>query len=267
MAAVAGLPGVEHRAPARSAAGLGRVDRPLHHLVRRRHLARLAGGAARPAAGETPGLWEQRDRSADGGRHLVLRRADRRDRAAARARRGTASPPGSRRRPATSSPGSPGRAGAATARPASRRSTSRSRTAGVSTTAGRAPRVPASSSSGSSRTATAAARTSSAASTRSPTRSTPSTPAAACRSFAASGPWAVWISGSGSAGEVWAGSFRSATRYRLASSGTAVAMDRDRVVWAASARPALHRDRLVGPPLQPLHGALPPAGRRRRPSR
>ena len=55
------------------------------------------------------------------------------------------------------------------------------------------------------------------------------------RSFAAWGPWAVWISGGGSIGEVWAGSFRSATRYRLAARGTAVAMDRDRVLWAASA--------------------------------
>ena len=55
------------------------------------------------------------------------------------------------------------------------------------------------------------------------------------KSFAAWGPWAVWISGSGSTGEVWAGSFRSATRYRLAARGTAVAMDRDRVLWAASA--------------------------------
>ena len=55
------------------------------------------------------------------------------------------------------------------------------------------------------------------------------------RSYAAWGPWAVWISGKGSTGEVWAGSFRSATRYRLAARGTAVAMDRDRVLWAAAA--------------------------------
>ena len=54
------------------------------------------------------------------------------------------------------------------------------------------------------------------------------------RSFATWGSWAVWISGSGSEGEVWAGSFRGATRYRLAARGMAVAMDRDRVLWAAS---------------------------------
>jgi hypothetical protein len=55
------------------------------------------------------------------------------------------------------------------------------------------------------------------------------------KSFAAWGPWAVWISGKGSTGEVWAGSFRSATRYRLAARGTTVAMDRERVLWAAAA--------------------------------
>jgi hypothetical protein len=52
--------------------------------------------------------------------------------------------------------------------------------------------------------------------------------------FAVWGPWAVWISGSGSAREVWAGSFRSAARYRLAGKGMAVAMDRDRVLLASS---------------------------------
>jgi hypothetical protein len=55
------------------------------------------------------------------------------------------------------------------------------------------------------------------------------------RSFAAWGPWVVWISGNGPTGEVWAGSLRNATRFRLAARGTAVAMDRERVLWAASA--------------------------------
>ena len=45
--------------------------------------------------------------------------------------------------------------------------------------------------------------------------------------------WAAWISGRGAEREVWAGSFRNATRYQLASRGMAVAMDRERIVWAA----------------------------------
>jgi hypothetical protein len=52
--------------------------------------------------------------------------------------------------------------------------------------------------------------------------------------LAASGSWAAWISGSGSTREVWAGSFQGSMRYRLASRGAAVAMDRDRIVWAAA---------------------------------
>jgi hypothetical protein len=44
----------------------------------------------------------------------------------------------------------------------------------------------------------------------------------------------AWIAGRDTAQEVWAGSFQSAERYRLATGGTAVAMDRDRIVWAAA---------------------------------
>ena len=59
------------------------------------------------------------------------------------------------------------------------------------------------------------------------------TPGGRVYDLAASGRWAAWISGSGPAREVWSGSFQGAARYRLASRGTAVAMDRDRIVWAA----------------------------------
>lgn len=61
------------------------------------------------------------------------------------------------------------------------------------------------------------------------------TPGGRVYDLAAWGRWAAWISGDGSAREVWAGSFQTRTRYRLASRGTSVAMDRDRVVWAARA--------------------------------
>ena len=47
------------------------------------------------------------------------------------------------------------------------------------------------------------------------------------------GSWVAWVSGSGAEGGVWAGSHRDSTRYQLATAGTAVAMDRGRVVWAA----------------------------------
>ena len=46
--------------------------------------------------------------------------------------------------------------------------------------------------------------------------------------------WVAWIAVRGQRDEVWAGSFRNATRYRLAEGGTAVTIDRDRVAWAAS---------------------------------
>jgi hypothetical protein len=61
------------------------------------------------------------------------------------------------------------------------------------------------------------------------------TPGGRVRPLAGWGRWAAWISGHGGTREVWAGSFRGSTRYRLAAQGTAVAMDRDRVVWAAAA--------------------------------
>lgn len=54
------------------------------------------------------------------------------------------------------------------------------------------------------------------------------------RDVAAWGSWAAWISGHGTTGAVWAGSYRGATRYRLAAAGTAVAMDQDHIVWAAA---------------------------------
>ena len=52
---------------------------------------------------------------------------------------------------------------------------------------------------------------------------------------AAWGAWAAWISGRGDEAEVWAGPYGAGSRYRLAGAGTAVAIDRDRVVWAAPA--------------------------------
>ena len=55
------------------------------------------------------------------------------------------------------------------------------------------------------------------------------------RAAAAWGSWVVWIAGSGKKAEVWAASFGDRTRQRLAGAATAVAIDRDRVLWAASA--------------------------------
>ncbi len=55
------------------------------------------------------------------------------------------------------------------------------------------------------------------------------------RDVAASGTWAAWIAGRGPTGGVWAGSYRNATRLRLATAGTAVAIDHDRVLWASPA--------------------------------
>ncbi len=52
------------------------------------------------------------------------------------------------------------------------------------------------------------------------------------RDVAASDGWAAWLSGGGASGAVWAGSYRRTTRHQLASAGTAVAIDRARVVWA-----------------------------------
>jgi hypothetical protein len=49
------------------------------------------------------------------------------------------------------------------------------------------------------------------------------------------GSWAAWISGRDERPEVWTGSYGGKTRYRLAGAGTAVAIDRDRVVWATPA--------------------------------
>ena len=52
------------------------------------------------------------------------------------------------------------------------------------------------------------------------------------RDLAAGGSWAAWVSGGARKGEVWAGPYHDKTRYRLAGAGTAVAIDRDRVLWA-----------------------------------
>ena len=60
------------------------------------------------------------------------------------------------------------------------------------------------------------------------------TPGGRVRDFAGAGDWVAWISGRGAAHEVWAGSFKSTERYRLAASGTAVSMDRRRIVWTAA---------------------------------
>jgi hypothetical protein len=53
------------------------------------------------------------------------------------------------------------------------------------------------------------------------------------RYLAAFGRQLAWIT-SDNAGEVWAGSFSDGTRHRLAGRGTAVAVDHDRVLWAAT---------------------------------
>jgi hypothetical protein len=53
------------------------------------------------------------------------------------------------------------------------------------------------------------------------------------RDVAASGSWAAWIAGRGARRAVWTGSYHGGARYRLAAAGTAVAIDGDRVVWAA----------------------------------
>ena len=53
------------------------------------------------------------------------------------------------------------------------------------------------------------------------------------RDVAAWGSWAAWIAGPGTSSAVWAGSYRNDTRVKLAEAGTAVAIDRDRILWAA----------------------------------
>jgi hypothetical protein len=52
---------------------------------------------------------------------------------------------------------------------------------------------------------------------------------------AARGHRVAWLAGRGDTHTVWAGSFSKAGRQRLAGDATAVAIDRDRVVWAAKA--------------------------------
>lgn len=53
------------------------------------------------------------------------------------------------------------------------------------------------------------------------------------RDIAAWGSWAAWIAGPGKTGAVWAGSYRGGAGDKLAAAGTAVAIDRDRVLWSA----------------------------------
>lgn len=53
------------------------------------------------------------------------------------------------------------------------------------------------------------------------------------RDIAAWGSWAAWIAGHGKTGAVWAGSYRNGAGNRLAAAGTAVAIDRDRILWSA----------------------------------
>ncbi len=53
------------------------------------------------------------------------------------------------------------------------------------------------------------------------------------RDVAICGSWVAWVSGRGAVAGVWTGSNRDAARYRLATAGMTVAMDRERVVWAA----------------------------------
>jgi len=56
------------------------------------------------------------------------------------------------------------------------------------------------------------------------------------KALAASGRQLAWIT-DGKTNEVWAGSFKDATRYRLAGRGAAVAIDHDRVIWATGLGP------------------------------
>jgi hypothetical protein len=55
------------------------------------------------------------------------------------------------------------------------------------------------------------------------------------RDVASWGRWVVWAGGDGGRNEVWAASFGSSTRYRLARNGAAVVIGPDRILWAASA--------------------------------
>jgi hypothetical protein len=64
------------------------------------------------------------------------------------------------------------------------------------------------------------------------------------RDVAAWGGWAAWISVRGDKDGVWAGPYDARARYRLAGAGTAVAIDRDRILWAA--RAGRHSTRIVG---------------------
>ena len=52
------------------------------------------------------------------------------------------------------------------------------------------------------------------------------------RDLAARGSWVAWISRRGEDSAVWAGSYRRANSRQLAAGGSAVAINRDRVVWA-----------------------------------
>ena len=63
------------------------------------------------------------------------------------------------------------------------------------------------------------------------------------RDLAAWGDWTAWIAVHGGTAEVWAGSYRKDTRHRLAGAGKAVAIDRDRVIWAQPA--GRHSTRIV----------------------
>jgi hypothetical protein len=63
------------------------------------------------------------------------------------------------------------------------------------------------------------------------------------RDLAAWGDWTAWIAVHAGTAEVWAGSYRTDARHRLAGAGTAVIMDRDRVVWAEPA--GRHSTRVV----------------------
>ncbi len=53
------------------------------------------------------------------------------------------------------------------------------------------------------------------------------------RDVAACGSWAAWLAGRGAKRAVWAGSYHGGARHKLAAAGTAIAIDGDRVVWAA----------------------------------
>ena len=77
------------------------------------------------------------------------------------------------------------------------------------------------------------------------------------RDLAASDGWAAWLSGAARRPPCGPARTAATTGYRLAAAGTAVAIDRDRVVWVTPARTPLLPHRLLEPANAPLQRAVP----------